>query len=154
MDTDCRFFLLTGGGKSLRHPTQNKIILQGEQIIRVTTVTLRRIGRSSELLDYSLLEALLRVYSIEFAALQLNSTGWCNESKSRGILSIRKLFRQKPLQLFCLRIWWRQVREAFLMLEPTICNDIWTSLISWKSDWCRRSFEISAIQVLVSWYRK
>lgn len=22
-----------------------------------------------------------------------------------------------------------QVREAFLMLEPTICNDVWTSLI-------------------------
>lgn len=103
MDTDCRFRLLTGGGKSLRHPTQNKIILQGEQIICVTTVTLRRIGRSSELLDYSLLEALLRVYSFEFAALQPNSTG-CNESKSRGMLSIRKLFRRKPLQLYCLRI--------------------------------------------------
>ena len=94
---------LTGGGKSLRHPTQNNIILQGEQIICVTTVTLRRIGRSSELLDYSLVEALLRVYSFEFAALQPNSTG-CNESKSRGILSIRKLFRREPLQLYCLRI--------------------------------------------------
>ena len=68
-----------------------------------TTVTLRRIGRSSELLDYSLLEALLKVYSFEFAVLQPNSTG-CNESKSRGILSIRELFRRKPLQLFCLRI--------------------------------------------------
>ena len=153
MDTDCSFRLLTGGGKSLRHPTQNKIILQGEQIICVTTVTLRRIGRSSELLDYSLLEALLKVYSFEFAVLQPNSTG-CNESKSRGILSIRELFRRKPLQLFCLRIWWRQVRETFLMLGPTICNDIWTSLISWKSDRCRRSFEISPIQVSVSWYRK
>lgn len=153
MDTDCRFCLLTGGGKSLCHPTQNKIILQGEQIIRVTTVTLRRIGRSSELLDYSLLEALLRVYSFEFAALQPNSTG-CNESKSRGILSIRKFFRRKTLQLFCLRTWWRQVREAFLMLEPTICNDVWTSLIPWKSDRYRCSFEISPIQVSVSWYRK
>ena len=83
MDMDCRFRLLTGGGggKSLRHPTQNKTILQGEQIIRVPTVTLRRIGRSSELLDYSLLEALLRVYSFEFEFYDLIQQGVMNQSQ-------------------------------------------------------------------------
>lgn len=153
MDTDCRFRLLTGG-RQVTAPSNAK----QDNFTRRANYTRPHCHLKTNRPIFGFVG--LQSFRGTSESLQLwiwvlrsNSTG-CNESKSRGILSIRKLFRREPLQLSCLRIWWRQVRETFLMLGPTICNDIWTSLISWKSDRCRRSFEISPIQVSVSWYRK
>ena len=87
-----------------------------------TTVPLKWTNRYLKKLIYSLLRAILRVNGFVFVSLLLNSIGY-NESRSIRFLSSGQSFGQKPLQLSCSQVWWKQVREVLFMLEPIAFND-------------------------------